>query len=160
MSDMEIMQGVENELTKLVTNNDSASNCGSGLLPVFATPALVAFMEQTAHTSIGHLLPEGSTSVGAEINVKHLKATPLGMQVRCHSKLVEADGRRLVFHIEADRFLRNMVRAVVGTLIDIGRGRHDPGWMSTLLESGDRCSAGESVPGHALFLDNVIYPEI
>jgi len=101
MSDMEIKQGIENELTKLVTDNDSASNCGSGLLPVFATPALVAFMEQTAHTSIGHLLPEGSTSVGAEINVKHLKATPLGMQVRCHSKLVEADGRRLVFHIEA-----------------------------------------------------------
>ena len=103
MSDMEIAipQGIENELTKLVTDNDSASNCGSGLLPVFATPALVAFMEQTVHTSIGHLLPEGSTSVGAEINVKHLKATPLGMQVRCHSKLVEADGRRLVFHIEA-----------------------------------------------------------
>ena len=103
MSDMEIAipQGIENELTKLVTDNDSASNCGSGLLPVFATPALVAFMEQTAHTSIGHLLPEGSTSVGAEINVKHLKATLLGMQVRCHSKLVEADGRRLVFHIEA-----------------------------------------------------------
>ncbi len=100
---MEIMipQGIENELTKLVTENDSASNCGSGLLPVFATPALVAFMEQTAHTSIGHLLPEGSTSVGAEINVKHLKATPLGMQVRCHSKLVESDGRRLVFNIEA-----------------------------------------------------------
>lgn len=96
-----IPQGIENELTKLVTEDDSASNCGSGLLPVFATPALVAFMEQTAHTSIGHLLPEGSTSVGAEINVKHLKATPLGMQVRCHSKLVEAEGRRLVFHIEA-----------------------------------------------------------
>ncbi len=70
------------------------------------------------------------------------------------------EGDYLVFHIEADRFLRNMVRAIVGTLIDIGRGRHDPGWMSTLLESGDRCSAGESVPGHALFLDNVIYPEI
>ena len=96
-----IPQGIENELTKLVTEDDSASNCGSGLLPVFATPALVAFMEQTAHTSIGHLLPEGSTSVGAEINVKHLKATPLGMQVRCHSKLVEADGRRLFFQVEA-----------------------------------------------------------
>lgn len=99
--EIKIPQGIENELTKTVSESESASNCGSGLLPVFATPALVAFMEQTAHTSIGHLLPEGSTSVGAEINVKHLKATPLGMQVRCHSKLVEADGRRLVFHIEA-----------------------------------------------------------
>jgi len=100
---MEIMipQGIENELTRLVNDNDSASNCGSGLLPVFATPALVAFLEQAAHTSIEHLLPEGLTTVGAEINVKHLKATPLGMQVRCHSKLVESDGRRLVFNIEA-----------------------------------------------------------
>ena len=101
--DMEINipKGLENQLTKTVLDSDSASNCGSGLLPVFATPALVAFMEQTAHTSIEHLLPEGLTTVGAEINVKHLKATPLGMQIRCHSTLVESDGRRLVFNIEA-----------------------------------------------------------
>lgn len=96
-----IRQGIENETTKVVSEADSASNCGSGLLPVFATPALIALMEQTAHTSIENLLPEGSTSVGAEINVKHLKATPLGMQVRCHSKLVEINGRRMVFEIEA-----------------------------------------------------------
>ena len=99
--EINIPQGIENELTKTVSESESASNCGSGLLPVFATPALVAFMEQTAHASIGQLLPEGLTTVGAEINVRHLKATPLGMQVRCHSKLVESDGRRLVFQIEA-----------------------------------------------------------
>ncbi len=99
--EINIPQGIENELVKTVTQADSAANCGSGLLPVFATPSLVAFMEQTAHTSIGRYLLESTTSVGIEINVKHLKATPLGMQVRCRSKLIEIDGRRLVFHIEA-----------------------------------------------------------
>ena len=99
--EINIPQGIENELTKMVSDSDSASNCGSGLLPVFATPALVAFMEQTAHTSVESLLPEGLTTVGAEINVKHIKATPLGMQVRCRSTLSQSDGRRLVFHIEA-----------------------------------------------------------
>lgn len=63
----------------------------------------------------------------------------------------------LVFTIRADRFLRNMVRAVVGTLLDIGRGRHGIGWMDEVLGSHSRSAAGESVPGHALFLDSVEY---
>ena len=61
------------------------------------------------------------------------------------------------FRISADRFLRNMVRAIVGTLIDIGRGKRSPDSIQALLESGDRSSAGESVPGHALFLSKVEY---
>jgi tRNA pseudouridine38-40 synthase len=61
------------------------------------------------------------------------------------------------FRISADRFLRNMVRAVVGTMIEIGRGKHDPGWIPELLGSGTRGDAGESVPGHALFLSKVLY---
>ena len=63
----------------------------------------------------------------------------------------------LVFTIAADRFLRNMVRAVVGTLLDIGRGRYEPSHMAEVLASQDRCAAGESVPGHALFLSSVRY---
>lgn len=63
----------------------------------------------------------------------------------------------LVFTIKADRFLRNMVRAIVGSLIEIGRGKHDPEWMQLVLESGERGMAGESVPGHALFLTSVKY---
>ena len=63
----------------------------------------------------------------------------------------------LVFTIAADRFLRNMVRAVVGTLLDIGRGRYEPSHMAEVLASQDRCAAGESVPGHALFLSSVKY---
>ena len=63
------------------------------------------------------------------------------------------------FRISADRFLRNMVRAVVGTLIDIGRGRYEPSRIKEILDGkGSRSDAGESVPGHALFLSSVQYP--
>ena len=61
------------------------------------------------------------------------------------------------FRISADRFLRNMVRAVVGSLIEVGRGRHEPGWIADLIAAGTRSDAGESVPGHALFLNRVRY---
>lgn len=67
------------------------------------------------------------------------------------------DGDYLVFTISANRFLRNMVRAVVGSLIEIGRGKHEPEWMLHVLKSGNRSVAGESVPGHALFLTSVKY---
>lgn len=67
------------------------------------------------------------------------------------------EGDFLVFEIRADRFLRNMVRAIVGTLVEIGRGRHEPAWMAEVLASGNRDAAGESVPGHALFLKEVDY---
>ena len=61
------------------------------------------------------------------------------------------------FRVSADRFLRNMVRAIVGTLIEVGRGKHDPVWVKELIETGTRGDAGESVPGHALFLSRVRY---
>ena len=68
-----------------------------------------------------------------------------------------SEGDYLVFTIRADRFLRNMVRAVVGSLLEIGRGRHEEDWMETLTQGGSRSDAGESVPGHALFLCKVDY---
>ena len=61
------------------------------------------------------------------------------------------------FRVSADRFLRNMVRAIVGTLIEVGRGKHGPAWVKELIETGTRGDAGESVPGHALFLSKVRY---
>ena len=61
------------------------------------------------------------------------------------------------FHIAANRFLRNMVRAIVGTLLEVGRGKRSPESINELLASGNRSSAGESVPGHALFLSKVEY---
>ncbi|MBR5784849.1 MAG: thioesterase family protein [Bacteroidales bacterium] len=99
--EINIKEGIENQLSKIVKDADSAATHGSGLLPVFATPAMVAFMEQTAHCSVGDFLPEGCTTVGIEINVKHIKATPLGMSVNCQSKLTKVDGKRLYFDIKA-----------------------------------------------------------
>ena len=64
------------------------------------------------------------------------------------------------FKISADRFLRNMVRAIVGTLLEVGRGKRTPESVLTLLESGSRSDAGESVPGHALFLSGIEYPDL
>ena len=66
-------------------------------------------------------------------------------------------GDYLVFTIRADRFLRNMVRAVVGSLLEVGRGRREVSWMERLVEGGSRSDAGESVPGSALFLTKVEY---
>ncbi|MDD3788786.1 MAG: tRNA pseudouridine(38-40) synthase TruA [Petrimonas sp.] len=64
-----------------------------------------------------------------------------------------------VFTIRADRFLRNMVRAIVGTLLEAGRGRLDERGLRRIIETKDRAVAGDSVPGHALFLEEVTYPE-
>ena len=69
----------------------------------------------------------------------------------------ELDGL-LVFHIKADRFLRNMVRAIVGTLLEIGKGRMTLDEFRAVIERKDRCEAGTSVPAHALFLEEVEYP--
>ena len=70
----------------------------------------------------------------------------------------EANGDYLVFEISANRFLRNMVRAIVGTLVDVGRGKRSPESMESLLMTGTRGDAGQSVPGNALFLCGVGYP--
>lgn len=64
----------------------------------------------------------------------------------------------LVFTVEADRFLRNMVRAIVGTLLDVGLGKSDIDRVKKIVESRNRSNAGVSVPGHALYLTKVIYP--
>ena len=63
------------------------------------------------------------------------------------------------FEIQADRFLRNMVRAIVGTLVEVGRGKLTPEGFRAVIEGKDRCRAGESMPGNALFLVDVAYPD-
>lgn len=67
------------------------------------------------------------------------------------------EGDYIVFTVRANRFLRNMVRAIVGSMVEIGRGKQSPEWIAELIEEKDRCQAGESVPGHALFLNKVDY---
>jgi len=71
----------------------------------------------------------------------------------------EDRGDELVFTVSADRFLRNMVRAIVGTLVEVGRGKLDMDGFCQVIESQNRSNAGTSVPGHGLFLCTIEYPE-
>jgi tRNA pseudouridine38-40 synthase len=70
------------------------------------------------------------------------------------------EGDLLIFTIRADRFLRNMVRAIVGTLIDIGRHKTDIDGLKQIIESKNRSRAGYSVPAKGLFLTDVVYPDL
>jgi fluoroacetyl-CoA thioesterase len=97
----ELTPGLIAELEHTVTTADTASNWGSGLVPVFSTPALVGLMESAAVKALtGHLSP-GQTTVGAHIDVRHLAATPVGMQVRARAELTAVQGRKLVFKLQA-----------------------------------------------------------
>ena len=91
--------GIKNTITIKVTQDKTAKVLGSGTLDVFATPAMVALMEQTAAESVQPHLDEGITSVGTKINVEHLSADPVGIELTCESELTEIDNRRLVFDI-------------------------------------------------------------
>ncbi|CCZ06541.1 MULTISPECIES: thioesterase family protein [Culturomica] len=94
--------GITYKQSITVQPKDTAAVYGSGSLEVFATPAMVALMENTAvHCLKGHL-EEGQDTVGIEINVKHIKATPVGDKVNCKAKVTEIEGRRIRFEIEAE----------------------------------------------------------
>jgi len=71
---------------------------------------------------------------------------------------IQEDETTWVFTVKADRFLRNMVRAIVGTLVEVGRGKMSIDEFRKVIEQKDRCKAGASVPGHALFLVDIEYP--
>lgn len=96
-----ISPGITNRLTQTVTDLMTADRVGSGLAQVFATPMMIALMEQTCAESVAPLLPEGQSTVGTHINVSHCSATPIGMEVWCDSELIEVDRRRLLFNVKA-----------------------------------------------------------
>ena len=73
------------------------------------------------------------------------------------STIARRDNGLVTYEVEGDGFLRHMVRAIVGTLVDVGRGRHDPQWMRNIIASRDRSQAGRTAPAHGLFLVAVGY---
>ncbi len=89
--------GMRAEQTFVVTEQGSAGHVGSGSLRVLATPSMIAFIERTARVFMDEHLPEGSTSVGAHVDVRHLAATPVGMKVRVTCEVTQVDGRRVDF---------------------------------------------------------------
>ena len=96
-----LQTGIKGHHEQTVTPAMSAARVGSGLVDVFATPMLVALVEQTCYESVLPHLDEGQGTVGTLVNVSHLSATPIGKRVWCDSELTEVDRRRLVFSVKA-----------------------------------------------------------
>ena len=95
-----MLKGLHNSMTLVVEHKDTAAVYGSGALEVFATPAMIALMEKTCLESVADKIGEGNTTVGIAVNIKHLKASPVGSTIRCDAELVEVDRRRLVFAVK------------------------------------------------------------
>ena len=85
----------------VVSQDNCAAIMGSGDLEVFATPAMVALMENAAMNAVADALPQGSTTVGAEMNTTHIKPSPIGARVQATATLTAVDGRKLTFAVEA-----------------------------------------------------------
>lgn len=94
-------KGLSATATTTVTAANTALVMGSGDLEVFATPSMVALMEHAAMTAVAPALPEGSTTVGAEMNTTHIKPSGLGASVTATAILTEVDGRKLTFNVGA-----------------------------------------------------------
>lgn len=95
------MEIIKATVTEAVTEDKTALSVGSGSLRVYATPAMLALIEKAACKALEGLLAEGETTVGTLLNVKHLAATPVGMQVSATAELIERDGRKFVFSVTA-----------------------------------------------------------
>lgn len=96
-----VTQGIQGFQTKIVEKKNTAKALGSGLAEVFATPALVALMENAAFQSIEPHLPKGFSSVGIQINVSHIKASLPGAIISCTSTVTNVEGKKVFFSIEA-----------------------------------------------------------
>ncbi len=98
---MNLELGMTGEATTTVVHENTAAAVGAGGVEVFGTPMMIALMENAAWRAVVASLDEGDVTVGSVVNVKHLGATPLGQRVRSTAELVEIEGRRLVFRVEA-----------------------------------------------------------
>jgi len=98
---MEITIGMKGEVSALVEREDTAYEVGSGSLLVYATPCMVALMEGAACEAIAAALPEEKTSVGTMLNISHLSATPIGLEVRAEAEVTEVDGNTVTFQVTA-----------------------------------------------------------
>jgi fluoroacetyl-CoA thioesterase len=119
---MVLTPGLTGEATTIVVHENTAASVGAGGVEVFGTPMMIALMENAAWRAVANNLEEGDVTVGTVVNVRHLAATPLGQHVRAIAELIEIDGRRLIFNVEAydekrkigegqhERFIVNLVR--------------------------------------------------
>lgn len=98
---MEINIGMKAETATLAEREDTALEVGSGSLLVYATPCMAALMEAAACEAIASGLSEGETTVGIELNIQHLSATPVGLEVRAEAEVTEVNGKIITFTLRA-----------------------------------------------------------
>lgn len=98
---MELTLGMKGTARTTVTPTNTADAVGSGLVPVFATPYMVALMEGAAVDAIQSALPEGQGSVGTQVSISHDAATPIGMEVWAEATVTEINGKAISFTVEA-----------------------------------------------------------
>lgn len=109
-----VKTGLKKEISDSVTEKNTAIAMKSGALPVYATPAMMALMEQAAAELVQEYLPEGWTSVGIAMVVAHTSASPVGMKVRAEAKITAVDGRKISYEV-----------AAFDQSGEIGRGTHE-----------------------------------
>jgi len=94
--------GLAGSATLVVTQEQTAPHVGSGRVPVLATPVMVNLLEAAALDAAERFLPEGHQSLGTDLNVRHLAATPIGMRVTAHAEVTAVDGRTVSFRVWAE----------------------------------------------------------
>ena len=99
--DFNLKVGMKAEKTETVTENNTAIKYGSGEVDVYATPAMVGLMEGTCLAVVDPYLPEGMATVGTDLKIKHIAATPIGLTVKAMAELIQIDGKKLAFHVTA-----------------------------------------------------------
>ena len=98
---MEITVGMKGEVGTLVEREDTAKEVGSGSLLVYATPCMVALMEGAACEAIQEALSDTQTTVGTELNIQHISATPVGLEVRAEAEVTAVEGKVITFEVKA-----------------------------------------------------------
>ena len=98
---MEITVGLKGEVFTQVEREDTAKEVGSGDLLVYATPCMVALMEGAACEAIAQCLSDSQTSVGTGLNIEHISATPVGLEVRAEAEVTEVNGKVITFALRA-----------------------------------------------------------
>ena len=98
---MEITVGMKGEVATLAEREDTAKEVGSGSLLVYATPCMVALMEGAACEAIAEALSDSQTTVGTELNIQHISATPVGLEVRAEAEVIAVEGKVITFEVKA-----------------------------------------------------------
>src|SRR6266700_3923121 len=128
---MSLKLGMTGESTTMVAHENTAARVGAGGVEVFGTPMMIALMEQASWQSVANDLEPGYVTVGTLVNVRHLAATPPGQRVRATAELIEIDGRRLLFKVEAYDEKQK-----------IGEGQHERYIVNLERFMKKRCRAG------------------